>query len=51
MGEYLRSEGVREVIMESTGIYRIAVWDLLLEMGFEQTPVNPFLIKHSCYAP
>ncbi|MDR2057340.1 MAG: IS110 family transposase [Dysgonamonadaceae bacterium] len=22
-----------------------AMWDLLLEMGFEQTPVNPFLIK------
>ena len=45
MGEYLQSEGVREVAMESTGIYWIAVWDLLLEMGFELMLVNPFLIK------
>jgi transposase len=36
---------VREVAMESTGIYWIAVWDLLLEMGFELTLVNPYLIK------
>jgi hypothetical protein len=27
MGEYLQSEGVSKVAMESTGIYRIAVWD------------------------
>jgi transposase len=45
MGEYLQSEDVREVAMESTGIYWIAVWDLLLEMGFELTLVNPYLIK------
>jgi transposase len=45
MGEYLQSEGVKEVALESTGIYWIAVWDLLLEMGFELTLVNPFLIK------
>jgi transposase len=45
MGEYLQGEGVREVAMESTGIYWVAVWDLLLEMGFELTLVNPFLIK------
>jgi transposase len=45
MGEYLQSEGVSELAMESTGIYWIAVWDLLLEMGFELTLVNPYLIK------
>ena len=45
MGEYLQSEGVNEIAMESTGIYRIAVWDLLLETSFELTLVNPFLIK------
>ena len=45
MGEYLQSENVTEVAMESTGIYWIAVWDLLLDMGFELTLVNPFLIK------
>ena len=40
MGEYLQSENVTEVAMESTGIYWIAVWDLLLAMGFELTLVN-----------
>jgi transposase len=45
MGEYMQSEGVSEVAMESTGIYWTAVWDLLQEMGFELTLVNPFLIK------
>ncbi|MCL2596444.1 MAG: hypothetical protein FWD66_02030 [Paludibacter sp.] len=33
MGEYLQSENVTEVSMESTGIYWIAFWDLLLDMG------------------
>jgi transposase len=45
MGEYLQFENVTEVAMESTGIYWTAVWDLLLEMGFTLTLVNPFLIK------
>jgi transposase len=45
MGEYLQWEEVREVAMESTGIYWTAVWDLLLEMGFSLTLVNPYLIK------
>ena len=45
MGEYLQSEGVEEIALESTGIYRIAVWDLLYEMGFKLTLVNPYLIK------
>lgn len=45
MGEYLQSEEVEEVALESTGIYWIAVWDLLYEMGFKLTLVNPYLIK------
>jgi transposase len=45
MGEYLRSEGVTRVAMESTSTYWVPVWDVLLEMGFELMLVNPFLIK------
>ena len=45
MGEYLRSEGVAKVAMESTSTYWVPVWDILLEMGFELMLVNPFLIK------
>jgi transposase len=45
MGEYLQSEEVEEVALESTGIYWIAVWDMLYEMGFKLTLVNPYLIK------
>ena len=45
MGEYLRTEGVKKVAMESTSTYWVPVWDILLEMGFEFMLVNPFLIK------
>jgi len=45
MGEYLQSEEVEEIALESTGIYWIPVWDLLYEMGFKLTLVNPYLIK------
>ena len=45
MGEYLRSEGVTKVAMESTSTYWVPVWDVLLDMGFELMLVNPFLIK------
>jgi transposase len=45
MGEYLRSEGVDQVAMESTSTYWVPVWDILLDMGFELMLVNPFLIK------
>jgi transposase len=45
IGEYLRSEGVIRVAMESTSTYRGPVWNILLETGFELTLVNPFLIK------
>ena len=45
MGAFLQSEGVKRVAMESTGIYWIAVWDILKEMGFDLLLVNPFQIK------
>ena len=45
MGEHLMTERVKRVAMESTSIYWIPVWNILLEMGFELTLVNPFLIK------
>ena len=45
MGEYLRSECVQRVAMESTSTYWVPVWDILLEMGFELMLVNPYLIK------
>jgi hypothetical protein len=45
MGDYLRSEGITKVAMESTSTYWVPVWDVLLETGFEFMPVNPYLIK------
>jgi transposase len=45
MGEYLQSENVKKVAMESTSTYWVPVWDLLYEMGFEQKLVNPLHIK------
>jgi transposase len=45
MGEYLRSEGVERVAMESTSTYWVSIWDILLEMGFDLMLVNPYLIK------
>jgi len=45
MGEYLLSEGVKKVAMESTSTYWVPIWDVLLEMGFELMLVNPYLIK------
>jgi transposase len=45
MGEYLKSEGVKQIAIESTGIYWIPVWNILEEMGFELILVNPYLIK------
>ncbi|MGC9027950.1 MAG: IS110 family transposase [bacterium] len=45
MGAKLRSEGVEQVAIESTGIYWIPVWNILEEMGFNLMLVNPYLIK------
>jgi transposase len=45
MGEYLLSEGVNKIAMESTSTYWVPIWDILLEMGFELMLINPFLVK------
>jgi len=45
MGDYLRSEKVNKVAMESTSSYWVPVWDIFIEMGFEQKLVNPLQIK------
>src|SRR5690606_9250641 len=45
MADYLHSQGVERIAMESTGIYWIPVWNILEERGFELMLVNPFLIK------
>lgn len=45
LGDYLKREGVQEVALESTGMYWIPVWNILEEMGFQLTLVNPYLIK------
>ncbi|GHV26881.1 hypothetical protein FACS1894176_08180 [Bacteroidia bacterium] len=45
LGEYLRSEKVKRVAMESTSTYWVPVWDILYEMEFELKLVNPLHIK------
>jgi len=45
MGEYLQSEKVKRVAMESTSTYWVPIWDILYEMWFEQKLVNPLHIK------
>lgn len=45
LADHLRSENVKRVAMESTGIYWIPIWNILEEQGFELMLVNPFMIK------
>lgn len=45
MSEWLKANGVTDVAMESTGIYWIPVWNILEEVGFRLTLVNPYFIK------
>jgi transposase len=45
LSEYLRSEQVEKVAMESTSSYWVPVWDILLESGFDLILVNPLHIK------
>jgi transposase len=45
LGEYLQSEKVKKVAMESTSTYWVAIWDILLAMGFELQLINPLHIK------
>lgn len=45
MGGMLKAEGVKQIAIESTGIYWIPVWNILEAMGFDLMLVNPYLIK------
>ncbi len=45
MGDMLKARGVKQIAIESTGIYWIPVWNILEQMGFELMLVNPYLIK------
>ena len=45
LGAYLHKEGVKQIAMESTGIYWIPVWNILEGMDFELILVNPHQIK------
>jgi len=45
LGKYLQQEGANEIAMESTGMYWIPIWNILEEMSFKLTLVNPYLIK------
>lgn len=41
LGNYLKESGVTHVAMEATGIYWVTLFDILEEMGFDVTLVNP----------
>jgi transposase len=45
MAKWLKECKVKSVAMESTGVYWIAPYDILAEMGFEVLLVNPHSIK------
>ena len=45
MGNTLQKAGVKQIALESTGIYWIPIWNILEDMGFELMLVNPYLIK------
>lgn len=45
MGEWLREKGVTSVAMESTGVFWVAPYRVLREMGFEVMLVNAHEIK------
>lgn len=41
LGEYLKEFNITHVAMEATGIYWLTLYDILEEMGFDVTLVNP----------
>ena len=47
MGEYLKSEKVKKVAMESTSTCWVPIWDIVYETGFEQKLCNPLHIKQN----
>jgi len=46
LAEWLKENGVTHVAMESTGVYWIPIYELLVERGFEVIVVNARHIKH-----
>jgi transposase len=42
---WLQQHAVKQVALESTGIYWVPVWNMLEESGFQLTLVNPWFIK------
>ena len=45
MAQMLKDHGVKQIAMESTGIYWVPVWNVLEKEGFKLLLVNPYLIK------
>lgn len=43
--DWLQQNAVKQVALESTGIYWVPVWNMLEEKGFQLTLVNPWFIK------
>jgi len=43
--DLLMKEGVRHCVMESTGVYWISLFDILIEAGIEVIVVNPQQVK------
>lgn len=41
LGRYLKDQSITHVAMEATGVYWITLYDILEDMGFEVTLVNP----------
>lgn len=46
LGAYLKDLGIVKVAMESTGVYWVVLYDILEEMGFDLTLVNPSQVKN-----
>jgi len=43
--DWLKQNMVKQVALESTGIYWVPVWNMLEEKGFQLTLMNPWFIK------
>lgn len=43
--DWLEQNAVKQIALESTGIYWVPVWNMLEEKGFQLTLVNPWFIK------
>ena len=45
LSQWLLSEGVESIAMESTGIYWVPIWNILEREKFNLILVNPYFIK------